>query len=63
MIAAINSKKASSQLDCDSNVNTSREGSSSIHERCHLDSNHYGNQEYKAGKLFADVKSYEPPHL
>ena len=50
-IAVINSTVSSSQLNCDSNVHTSREGYCSIHERCHLDSSYYGNQEYTAGKL------------
>ena len=61
--AFINFPETSSRLHRDSKVHVSREGSSFIHERCHLDSSYYGNQKYKTENLSADVKSYEPPHF
>ena len=39
-------------------VHISREGSSSTHERCHLDYSYHGNQEYKRENLSADVNYY-----
>ena len=60
---ALNPPETSPQLHNDSKVHISPEGPSSTHERCHLDSSYYGNQEYKPGNLSADVKSYEPPHF
>ena len=33
------------------------------HERCHLDSSYYANQEYKPENLSVDVKSYERTHF